>query len=61
MIFMRISWLLGGLIFFFIGGFLTLTIIGAIIGVPMVLLGIFFLFMGVFLPEKKVVHVHHKN
>lgn len=50
---MRTSWLIGALVAVIIGYLFSITIIGAIIGVPLILLGLFLLIVGIFLPEKK--------
>jgi uncharacterized membrane protein len=57
---MKTSWLIGAFITFIIGFILTLTIIGAIIGVPLILLSLILLIVGFFVPGSKTeVHVHH--
>lgn len=61
---MRSSWLLGALVCFIIGIALTKTIIGAVIGIPLILLSLLFLILGIILPEprsKVIVHHHHKK
>ena len=57
---MKTSWLIGALVSFIIGMSLTMTIIGAIIGIPLILLSIFLLIFGILLSGNKTeVHVHH--
>ena len=57
---MRSSWMFGALVIFIIGLILTLTLIGAVIGVPLIILSVIILIIGIFVPGKeKVVHVHH--
>jgi len=57
---MRISWLIGALVCFIVGVGFTITIIGALIGIPLILISVLFLVLGIVLPEpRKVVHVHH--
>jgi hypothetical protein len=57
---MRTSWLLGALISFIMGVILTITIIGAIIGIPLILLSLILLIVGFIIPQsKKEVHIHH--
>ena len=57
---MRTSWLIGALITFIIGFILTMTFIGAILGIPLIVLSLVLLVIGIVLPGKKTeVHVHH--
>lgn len=49
---MRISWLIGAGISFVIGFLLTSTIIGALIGLPLIIVSIFILVLGFILPDK---------
>ena len=50
----------GALVIFIIGLILTLTLIGAVIGVPLIILSVIILIIGIFVPDReKVVHVHH--
>lgn len=50
----------GALVIFIIGIILSITLIGAIIGVPLIVISLIILFIGIFLPNsKKVIHVHH--
>ena len=50
----------GALVIFIIGLILTLTLIGAVIGVPLIILSVIILIIGIFVPgREKVVHVHH--
>ncbi len=59
---MRTSWLVGAVICFFIGLVLTFTVIGAIIGIPLIILSILLLLLGIILPgQKKEVQVHIHN
>ncbi len=57
---MRTSWLFGALVTFVIGVILSITIIGAIIGIPLIILSLFLLIIGFFVPsQKQEIHVHH--
>jgi len=59
---MRTSWLLGALVCFIIGIVFTITIIGAIIGVPLIILSLILLVVGIIIPEqKKEIHIYHKK
>jgi hypothetical protein len=59
---MRTSWLIGALVTFVIGWFLTSTIIGAIIGIPLIGISVCILVLGLIIPGKvKEVHIHHHN
>lgn len=51
-----------GFLFLIVGLLLSVTFIGAIIGIPLIIVGVFFLLGAfVFVPVKKVKHVHvHK-
>ena len=50
---MRTSWLFGALVCFIIGIVLTKTIIGAPIGLPLIILSIIILILGILIPEKR--------
>jgi len=59
---MRLSWLVGAIICFFMGLFLTFTLIGAVIGIPLIILSVVLLIAGIIIPghKKEVqVHIHH--
>lgn len=58
---MRPSFILTGLIVVVVGFVLTITIIGAIIGIPLLLIGILIFFVGLFSSSKKkqVIEVKH--
>ncbi|MBM3231811.1 hypothetical protein FJZ21_00320 [Candidatus Pacearchaeota archaeon] len=57
---MRTSWIIGALVCFLIGYILTTTIVGAILGIPLILLSLFLLIVGIIIPGKrKIVHVYH--
>lgn len=56
---MRISWLIGALVCFLIGYLLTLTIIGAVIGIPLIILSLIILVVGIIIPGKRAIHIHH--
>jgi hypothetical protein len=57
---MRTSWIIGALVCFLIGYILTTTIIGAVFGIPLILLSLILLIVGIIIPGKKtIVHVHH--
>jgi fucose permease len=60
---MRSSWLGGAIITFIIGFVLTVTIIGAVIGVPLIILSVVLLFFGIIIPgqKKEIHHIHHKK
>ena len=63
---MRVSWLIGALVTFVIGYILTTTIIGAILGIPLILISIIILFLAFLIPEKravvkKVINVHKRR
>lgn len=59
---MRISWLIGALVCFFMGLVFTLTIIGAVIGIPLIILSLILLIVGIVIPGRKTeVHIHHYN
>jgi len=59
---MRTSWLIGALVCFIIGVGFTITIIGAIIGIPLILLSLILLIVGIIIPgEKKEIHIYHKK
>ncbi|PIN73719.1 hypothetical protein COV20_05865 [Candidatus Woesearchaeota archaeon CG10_big_fil_rev_8_21_14_0_10_45_16] len=58
---MRTSWLVGSLITFIIGFILTITIVGAVLGIPLLSLSIIILIIGLFLPAQKKVHIHHHH
>jgi hypothetical protein len=58
---MRVNWLIGALVCFLIGYYLTITFIGAIIGLPLIVISLIILVIGIILPQKKtIVHVHKK-
>lgn len=48
---MRVSWLFGALVTFGIGYLLTMTLIGAILGLPLMGLSLLILLGGIFLPN----------
>lgn len=54
--------IIGGLICFLFGIMLTITIIGAIIGIPLILIGVILFIVGLFKAKEvqrvEVVHVH---
>ena len=52
---MRTSWLIGALVTFIIGFILTSTIIGAIFGIPLILLSFVILLFGLLLPDKRKI------
>ncbi len=57
---MRTSWLFGAFVSFIIGLILTITLIGAIIGIPLMILGLILLFIGIIIPgQKNEVHIYH--
>lgn len=57
---MRISWLVGALICFIMGIILTMTIIGAIMGIPLIILSVILLVIGIIIPGKRrEIHIHH--
>ncbi len=57
---MRNSWIIGAFVCFLIGWMLTKTIIGAVFGIPLILLSLILLIVGIIIPGKKtIVHVHH--
>ncbi len=57
---MRISWLVGALITFIMGVVFTISIIGSLVGIPLVVISVLLLFGGIFLREKnKRNEVHH--
>lgn len=57
---MRSSWIGGALVTFIIGLILTITVIGAFIGIPLIILSIILLLVGIIIPgHKKETHVHH--
>jgi len=57
---MRTSWLVGAFICFFIGLVLTITIIGAMIGIPLIILSLILLILGIIIPgQKREIHIHH--
>jgi predicted membrane channel-forming protein YqfA (hemolysin III family) len=58
---MRSSWLFGALVCFIIGVVLTISIIGAIIGIPLIILSVILLILGIIIPGKKkeIHHIHH--
>ncbi len=54
--------MIGALIVFFIGFFLSISIIGLILGIPLIILSLIILFLGIIIPGKRrVVHVHHHH
>jgi len=59
---MRTSWLFGALVCFIIGIVFTIIIIGAIIGVPLIILSLILLIVGIIIPgQKKEIHIYHKK
>lgn len=61
---MRSSWLLGALVTFIIGFIFSLSIIGLLIGVPLIVLSLLILFLAFVMPEHKPIvreTVHEKN
>lgn len=59
---MRSSWLFGALVCFIMGIIFTISILGAIIGIPLIILSVIFLFVGIIIPDKRrVINVHHHN
>ncbi len=57
---MKTSWLIGALICFIMGVGLTITIIGAIIGIPLIILSVILLIVGIIIPgQQKETHIHH--
>ena len=57
---MRVSWLIGALVCLIMGLIFTITIIGAIIGVPLIVLSIILLIVGIIIPgRRREVHVYH--
>lgn len=57
---MRTSWIIGALVCFLIGYILTTTLIGAVLGIPLILLSLLLLIIGIIIPGKKtIVHIHH--
>jgi len=60
---MRTSWLAGALVCFIIGIVLTITLIGALIGVPLIILSVILLILGIVIPgqKKEIHHIYHKN
>jgi len=63
---MRTSWLIGALVTFIIGIVLTRTIIGAIIGIPLIVISIILLLLAFIIPGKrrdihitKEIHIHN--
>ncbi len=56
---MRISWLIGAIVCFFMGYLLTITLIGAVIGIPLIILSLFILIIGIIIPGKRTIHIHH--
>jgi hypothetical protein len=47
---MRLKLLLGGMVFLLCGILLTISLIGALIGVPLTIIGAFMAFVAVFIP-----------
>ncbi|MEK6894206.1 MAG: hypothetical protein AABX10_01970 [Nanoarchaeota archaeon] len=56
---MRTSWLIGALVCFSMGYLLTITIIGAVVGIPLIILSLFIIIIGIIIPGKKTIHIHH--
>lgn len=50
---MRSSWLFGALVCFIIGLVLTITLIGAVVGVPLIILSLILLIIGIIIPGQK--------
>lgn len=57
---MRTSWLVTALVLFLIGLILTSTIIGAIVGIPLIFISLILLIVGIFLRPKKRKVQHRK-
>jgi hypothetical protein len=57
---MRVAWLVGALVTFIMGFILTITIIGAILGIPLIIVSIFILLLAFVMPERrrKIVKVY---
>ena len=59
---MRVSWLIGAIVCLFFGIFFTITLIGAVIGIPLIIVSVILLIAGFILPGQKKevqVHIHH--
>lgn len=59
---MRASWILGGLICLAVGLAFSLTLIGIIVGAPLMFIGFVIFIIGFFIPREKdrvEVHIHH--
>lgn len=50
---MRTNWLIGAGITFLIGFFLSTTFIGAFVGIPLIIISIFILFIAFILPSNR--------
>jgi len=57
---MRASLLIAGVIVIFIGAILTATLLGAIIGIPLLIIGGIIFLVGLFSSgkSKQVIHIH---
>jgi predicted membrane protein len=57
---MRAGLIIAGVIVLFIGVLLTATLIGAIIGIPLILIGTVVFFVGIFSSgkSKQVIHIN---
>jgi len=51
---MKLTWIAGAIFLFILGIVLTVTIIGAIIGIPLIILSIFIALLGILLPKKLI-------
>ena len=65
---MNSSCILAGFVIFTIGFILTITIFGALIGIPLILASFLIMFVGLFVPSgskethtKIIHHYHEKN
>ena len=57
---MRTSWLICALVTFIIGAFFASTLIGLLVGIPLIVLSFILLIVGFILPGKKTeIHIHH--
>ncbi len=58
---MNTSWMVGGFILFLVGVMLTLSIIGSVLGIPMIFISVIILIVGIFIPGRKktIKEVHH--
>ena len=58
---MRTSWLMGALVTFIIGVVFSITIVGLVIGVPLIILSLILLILGLIIPGQRTkVKIHQE-